>query len=82
MDPVIKSHLLYQLSYTPIKRGASDGSRTHNLDLGKVALYQLSYTRFKRTGLNLADEAGVRNSKSRFFLRRFFRCEKSADRLR
>jgi len=42
----------------------------------------LSYTRFKRTGPNLADEVGVRNSKSRFFLRRFFRCEKSADRLR
>ena len=28
--------------------GAGDGARTHDLDLGKVALYQLSYARKKR----------------------------------
>ena len=27
--------------------GAGDGARTHDLDLGKVALYQLSYARKK-----------------------------------
>ncbi len=28
--------------------GAGDGARTHDLDLGKVALYQLSYARENR----------------------------------
>ena len=35
------------------KPGATDGTRTRDLDLGKVALYQLSYCRknvFQRTG--------------------------------
>ena len=68
MDPVIKSHLLYQLSYTPIKYGASEGIRTLDHHLGKVELYQLSYTRFKRTGHNLSEALGTCNSKSRVFL--------------
>ena len=28
------------------KSGAGDGTRTRDIDLGKVALYQLSYSRF------------------------------------
>ena len=64
VDPVIKSHLLYQLSYTPIKNGASEGIRTLDHHLGKVELYQLSYTRFKRTGDNLADDRPTCNRKS------------------
>ena len=67
---MIKSHLLYQLSYTPINIGASDGARTHNLDLGKVALYQLSYTRFKRTGETLSERPRGRN---REFKKKFMR---------
>ena len=51
LDPLIKSQLLYQLSYTPTmsqtKFGASEGSRTLDNHLGKVALYQLSYARFE-----------------------------------
>ena len=45
LDPVIKSHLLYQLSYAPIHQcflGARNGTRTRDNHLGKVALYQLS----------------------------------------
>ena len=47
LDPLIKSQLLYQLSYTPRVRkdGAGEGTRTLDNHLGKVALYQLSYTR-------------------------------------
>ena len=50
LDPLIKSQLLYQLSYTPrvLKLGAGEGTRTLDNHLGKVALYQLSYTRLKR----------------------------------
>ena len=50
LDPLIKSQLLYQLSYTPMVRkiGAGEGTRTLDNHLGKVALYQLSYTRLKR----------------------------------
>jgi hypothetical protein len=29
------------------QRGAGDGSRTHDLQLGKLTLYLLSYTRLK-----------------------------------
>ena len=50
LDPLIKSQLLYQLSYTPRvrkKNGASEGTRTLDHHLGKVELYQLSYTRSK-----------------------------------
>ena len=52
LDPVIKSHLLYQLSYAPIHRirGARNGIRTRDNHLGKVALYQLSYPRIAKTG--------------------------------
>ncbi len=51
LDPVIKSHLLYQLSYAPIHRirGARNGIRTRDNHLGKVALYQLSYPRIAKT---------------------------------
>ena len=31
-----------------LKPGATDGTRTRDLDLGKVALYQLSYCRIKK----------------------------------
>jgi hypothetical protein len=57
-DPLIKSQLLYQLSYTSIKptrkpvsgqkNGASEGSRTLDNHLGKVTLYQLSYARVEK----------------------------------
>ena len=49
LDPLIKSQLLYQLSYTPKVRkiGAGEGTRTLDNHLGKVALYQLSYARAK-----------------------------------
>ncbi len=71
---MIKSHLLYQLSYTPMKHGASEGSRTLDNHLGKVALYQLSYARFKnQAGLyqNLpCDATGVFNSVAHFSLYR------------
>ena len=30
------------------KSGATDGVRSHDINLGKVALYQLSYCRIKR----------------------------------
>ena len=48
---MIKSHLLYQLSYAPIHRftGARNGIRTRDNHLGKVALYQLSYPRIVKT---------------------------------
>ena len=51
LDPVIKSHLLYQLSYAPIHLGfgARNGTRTRDNHLGKVALYQLSYPRIAKT---------------------------------
>ena len=52
LDPVIKSHLLYQLSYAPISplsSGARNGTRTRDNHLGKVALYQLSYPRIAKT---------------------------------
>lgn len=48
LDPLIKSQLLYQLSYTPRGLdafGAGEGTRTLDNHLGKVALYQLSYAR-------------------------------------
>ncbi len=32
-------------AYTPLGRKADDGSRTRDLELGKLALYQLSYVR-------------------------------------
>ena len=54
LDPVIKSHLLYQLSYAPIHhglRGARNGTRTRDNHLGKVALYQLSYPRITKTSV-------------------------------
>ena len=61
-DPLIKSQLLYQLSYTSVmtgpkagpeqKNGASEGIRTLDNHLGKVTLYQLSYARVrKREGI-------------------------------
>ena len=33
------------LSYISKYRGAGDGNRTHNIQLGRLMLYQLSYTR-------------------------------------
>ena len=57
---MIKSHLLYQLSYTSMmtgptvgpvqKNGASEGIRTLDNHLGKVTLYQLSYARVRKRG--------------------------------
>ena len=47
---MIKSHLLYRLSYerTSIsKNGASDRNRTGDNHVGNVMLYQLSYTRLR-----------------------------------
>ncbi len=43
--------------------GAGDGARTHDLDLGKVALYQLSYARIRR-------ESTVMVSKERLLFKR------------
>ena len=45
LDPMIKSHLLYRLSYERTKNGASDRNRTGDNHVGNVMLYQLSYTR-------------------------------------
>ena len=45
---MIKSHLLYRLSYELTclsKNGASDRNRTGDNHVGNVMLYQLSYTR-------------------------------------
>ena len=42
---MIKSHLLYRLSYERTKNGASDRNRTGDNHVGNVMLYQLSYTR-------------------------------------
>ena len=45
---MIKSHLLYRLSYERTfisKNGASDRDRTGDNHVGNVMLYQLSYTR-------------------------------------
>ena len=58
LDPMIKSHLLYQLSYTSMttdpepgsENGASEGIRTLDNHLGKVTLYQLSYARVRKRG--------------------------------
>ncbi len=53
-DPLIKSQLLFQLSYTSTgsaKNGASEGIRTLDNHLGKVELYQLSYARSFRSEL-------------------------------
>ena len=60
LDPLIKSQLLYQLSYTSMmpgpqtgpvqKNGASEGIRTLDNHLGKVTLYQLSYARVRKRG--------------------------------
>ena len=48
LDPLIKSQLLYQLSYAPIRRKCSrDGGRTRTRTLDPLIksqlLYQLSY---------------------------------------
>jgi hypothetical protein len=40
---------LYSCGFAGILERAGDGTRTHDINLGKVALYQLSYTR--RNGL-------------------------------
>src|SRR6266542_800720 len=58
LQPRVKQKILqsYSLESTPdlfqyrrgFKRGAGDGIRTRDIDLGKVALYQLSYSRPKR----------------------------------
>jgi len=40
-DPVINSHLLYRLSYSPT--GASNRNRTHDILITSEALYLLSY---------------------------------------
>ena len=47
LDPMIKSHLLYRLSYERTKNGASDRNRTGDNHVGNVMLYQLSYTRLR-----------------------------------
>ena len=44
---MIKSHLLYRLSYERTKNGASDRNRTGDNHVGNVMLYQLSYTRLR-----------------------------------
>ena len=41
-----KALLPIALGPRPVETGAGDGSRTRDIDLGKVALYQLSYSRF------------------------------------
>ncbi len=38
-----------RLRMTGLKNGADDGSRTRDLELGKLALYQLSYVRLMRS---------------------------------
>ena len=39
--------------------GAGDGARTHDLDLGKVALYQLSYARKKDESVIIIPKEGL-----------------------
>ena len=67
---MIKSHLLYRLSYERTKNGASDRNRTGDNHVGNVMLYQLSYTRLRYV-LNIHPILRLFNSgkrkKSNFF---------------
>ena len=40
------------LGYVALKRRAGNGTRTRDINLGKVALYQLSYSRFLGYNIN------------------------------
>ena len=67
---MIKSHLLYRLSYERTKNGASDRNRTGDNHVGNVMLYQLSYTRL-RYASNIYQLWGHFNSKKHKFLKIF-----------
>jgi hypothetical protein len=43
---LITHYVIVFISFKAGKRGARNGARTRDLNLGKVALYQLSYSRF------------------------------------